>query len=92
MARHQDFSSRYRVIEVRTQDDLEHMLELMWPSKAIPAKELFERFGTPVDESVIKSDLGVGRNWYTPKELAEYFWNRSNYNVQAEKDRYCEHE
>ena len=89
MARANDFSSRYRVIEVRSQEDLERLLEQMWPSKAIPAQELFERFGSPVDEAVIKSDLGSPRKWYTPSELATYFWSRSNYHEQTKKDQYC---
>ncbi len=88
MANH--FSSRYRVIEVRSQADLEQLLEQMWPTKAIPAHELFERFGSPVDEAMIKSVLGYLRNWYTPKELAAYFWKGSNYYAQEEKDQYCD--
>ena len=89
MARSNCFSSRYKVIEVHTQEKLEELLELMWPDRRIPAKELFARFGSPVDAAIIKSDLGIDRNWYTPRELAEYFWNRSNYHAQEEKDRLC---
>lgn len=92
MARVNDFSSRYRVIKVRSQEDLEKLLEQMWPTKAIPAKELFERFGSAIDEAIIKSDLGYPRKWYTPSELASYFWTRSNYHAQDEKDRYCSDE
>ncbi|WP_162998330.1 hypothetical protein [Vibrio owensii] len=29
------FSSRYRVLEVRSQHDLEMLLERMWPTKAV---------------------------------------------------------
>ncbi|MBE8578629.1 hypothetical protein [Vibrio sp. OPT18] len=92
MARVNDFSSRYRVIEVRSQEQLEGLLEQIWPTKAIPADELFERFGSPVDEAIIKSDLGYPRKWYTPAELSAYFWMRSNYHAQDEKDRYSDDE
>ncbi len=85
-------SSRYRILEVTCEADLEELLTLMWPTKAIPASELYERFENPLDIAVIKSDLGYPRNWYTPKELAQYFWMRSNYNGQEEKDRYLENE
>lgn len=85
MANH--FSSRYRVLEVRSQQDLEQLIERMWPSKAIPAHELFDRLKcSPFDESIIKSDLGFPRQWYTPKELAAYFWKRSNYYASEQKD------
>ncbi|EJB8506385.1 hypothetical protein MW364_004634 [Vibrio parahaemolyticus] len=89
MANH--FSSRYRVLEVRSQLDLEMLLERMWPTKAVPAHELFERLQlSPFDESIIKSDLGFPRSWYTPKELAAYFWKRSNYYASEQRDICCE--
>ncbi len=92
MLNNKHLSSRYRIIEVTCQEDLEELLTIMWPSKAIPASELYERFDNPLDIAVIKSDLGYPRNWYTPHELAAYFWLRSNYNEQEEKDRYLEDE
>lgn len=92
MMNNKHLSSRYRILEVTSEEDLEELLTIIWPSKAIPAQELYARFDNPLDISVIKSDLGFPRSWYTPKELATYFWLRSNYNEQEEKDRYCENE
>ncbi len=78
--------SRYEVLNPNSQEELESLLLEMYPDKRIAASE-FQAALNPVDKAIIKSDLGI-RNWYTPKELAEYLWRRSNYHV-IENDPYA---
>ncbi|MGI2800185.1 hypothetical protein ACRTC3_16485 [Photobacterium damselae] len=77
---------RYEVLNPRSQDELESILHEMYPSNIIPAADILDNLLT-VSRSIIVSDLGV-RNFYTPKELAAYFWNRSNYH-EVEQNPYA---
>lgn len=77
---------RYEVISPRTQEELEALLLEMYPDNRISASE-FQATLNPIDKAIIKSDLGI-RNWYTPKELAQYLWKRSNYHA-IENDPYA---
>ncbi|MGX9455529.1 hypothetical protein WAX87_11050 [Photobacterium damselae subsp. damselae] len=78
-------SPRYEVLDPQSQDELESILTDMYPNNIIPAGDILNGLSN-VSRAVIKSDLGV-RNFYTPKELAAYFWQRSNYNA-IEQDPY----
>ncbi len=77
---------RYEVMNPRSQEELEALLCEMYPDNRIAASE-FQSVLNPIDKAIIKSDLGI-RNWYTPKELAEYLWRRSNYHA-IETDPYA---
>ncbi|MBD1572504.1 MULTISPECIES: hypothetical protein [Vibrio] len=77
---------RYEVISPKSQEELEALLLEMYPDNRIPASE-FQAALNPINKAIIKSDLGI-RNWYTPKELAEYLWKRSNY-YAIENDPYA---
>ncbi|CAK1712471.1 conserved hypothetical protein [Vibrio crassostreae] len=77
---------RYEVLNPRTQEELEALLLEMYPDNRIAAIE-FQATLNQIDKAIIKSDLGI-RNWYTPKELAEYLWRRSNYHA-IETDPYA---
>ncbi len=77
---------RYEIITPRSQKELEELLREVYPDNRIPASE-FQASLNQIDKAIIKCDLGV-RNWYTPKELAEYLWKRSNY-YAIENDPYA---
>ncbi|MNF28232.1 hypothetical protein D3C85_729330 [compost metagenome] len=71
---------RYEVVSPSSQEELQALLEEMWPDKRIPAHEFHELMdmNTP-DRSILKSHLGLNRSWYNTHELAEWLWQRSNF-------------
>lgn len=77
---------RYEVLDPQSQEELEALLCAMYPDNRISASQ-FQSHLNPIDTAIIKSDLGI-RNWYTPKELAEYLWRKSNYHA-IENDPYA---
>ncbi len=89
MARSTVFKAKpqYKVLSPQSPDELEVMLREAYPDNRINAFEFQQILGSPLAVSIIKSDLGSDRNWYSPKELADYLWHRSNYN-EAEQDPY----
>lgn len=71
---------RYEVVSPSTLEELEALLEEMWPDKRVPAHEFHQLMDlkTP-DMSILKSHLGLNRSWYNTHELAQWLWKRSNY-------------
>ncbi|PKF50910.1 hypothetical protein [Enterovibrio nigricans] len=69
---------QYELLNPTSEEEVEALLLEMYPDNRIAAQTLYEVM-TPADIAIIKCDLGVGRNWYTPKEIAHYFWLKGNY-------------
>ncbi|MGR6858908.1 hypothetical protein ACU5EH_20190 [Aliivibrio salmonicida] len=69
---------QYELINPTSEEEVEALLLEMYPDNRIAAQDIYSMMHH-IDIAIIKSDLGIGRNWYTPKELARYFWLKGNY-------------
>ncbi len=76
---HMRYKDGVEVISPESQEELEALLCEMYPDNRIPIADIYNAIGSKSsDYSVFVHDHGH-RTFFTPKELASYFWKRSNY-------------
>lgn len=75
-------------VDVNSQEELEALLLQNWPDGNVEKTDLFSTLGItmPLEKNIISGKLGVRRQVYKVAEVAELFWNLSNYGREDDED------